>query len=66
MPGACYLANSLLLLLDAPGQSQIFPLLMLPVFVGELSFALLLTVMGVDEAAWQRAARVPGVSGAPA
>jgi len=56
LAGACYLANSLMLLLDVPGQSRLFPLLMLPVFVGELSFALWLTIKGVDEPAWRRLA----------
>jgi hypothetical protein len=56
LAGVCYIANTALLLL-APGiQGQLFPFVMLPCLLAELSFALWLTIKGVDEAGWRRAA----------
>lgn len=51
--GICYLTNSLALLL-APGiASALFPFILLPPFVAELSLALWLLIKGVDEARWK-------------
>ena len=50
--GLCYLTNSFAQLL-APGfQDRIFPAILVPAFIGELSLALWLSVKGVDVAKW--------------
>ena len=55
LAGASYLINSVALIL-APDVAQIlFPWILLPAFVGELSLAAWLTVKGVDPARWQMA-----------
>jgi hypothetical protein len=52
--GLCYLANSFVLLL-APGfASKIFPAILAPAFLGELSFCLWLIVKGVNVPKWNR------------
>jgi len=61
--GACYLANSFALVVSPPLASRLFPLILLPPFVAELSLALWLLVKGVDRTAW--AARVEAPSSAP-
>src|SRR5580693_454129 len=48
LAGLCYLANSFALLLAPDFESRIFPAILLPSFIGELSLALWLTVKGVD------------------
>ncbi len=53
--GACYLVNSFALLLSPGLASALFPLILLPAFVGELSLALWLTFKGVDAGLFQRA-----------
>ena len=53
--GACYLVNSFALLLLPGLASALFPLILLPAFVGELSLALWLTFKGVDAGRFQRA-----------
>jgi hypothetical protein len=50
--GACYIINSFALLLSPPLASRLFPLILLPPFVGELSLALWLVVKGVDPVKW--------------
>jgi hypothetical protein len=55
LAGACYLINSFTLLIS-PALASI--LLLLPAFVGELSFALWLTIKGVNETAWREKARL--------
>ena len=54
--GVCYLINSIALLLAPELQAALFPAILLPAFVAELSFALWLLVKGVDVAEWQRQA----------
>ncbi|MGY4515796.1 DUF4386 domain-containing protein [Lysobacter sp. HA18] len=54
--GACYLINTTLLLLAPEVEGRLFAVLMLPVFIAELSFALWLTIKGVNETAWHRRA----------
>lgn len=56
--GVCYLVNSVALLL-APGiASVLFPAILVPCFIAELSFALWLLIKGVDVAAWRQRAAV--------
>jgi len=47
--GACYLVNSAALILSPPLASMLFPSILVPAFVGELSLAAWLTVKGVTE-----------------
>ena len=46
--GACYLINSVALILSPPLASILFPSILVPAFVGELSLAVWLTVKGVN------------------
>lgn len=55
--GACYLVNSFSLILYPPLQDMLFPLILLPAFIGESAFCLCLLIKGVDVPGWQR--RVP-------
>lgn len=52
--GACYLINSVALLLAPEIARQLFPGILLPCLVAELAFASWLLVKGVDTIAWQR------------
>jgi uncharacterized protein DUF4386 len=54
--GACYLANSAALILSPRLASMLFPSILVPAFIGELSFAVWLTVKGVNVARWQEKA----------
>lgn len=55
LAGACYLVNSYSVFL-APGfAALLFPYILLPCLVGELAFALWLTVRGVNARAWEEA-----------
>jgi len=51
----CYLTNSFALLLAPDFESRIFPAILIPAFIGELSLALWLTVKGIDTAKWEHA-----------
>lgn len=51
--GACYLFNSFVRFLAPTAASVIFQVILLPVFVAELSLAVWLVVKGVDAARWQ-------------
>jgi Domain of unknown function (DUF4386) len=53
--GVCYLVNSFALLLSPGLASALFPLILLPAFVGELALALWLTFKGVDAGQFQKA-----------
>ncbi len=55
--GACYLVNSLSMVLLPSLQAVLFPFILLPSLVGEGAFCLWLLFKGVDTAAWQ--ARTP-------
>lgn len=57
--GLCYLANSAAMLLAPALQARLFPWVMLPCFVAELSFASWLLLKGVDAAEWRRRAALP-------
>ncbi len=54
--GVCYAINSFAVILYPPIGSKLFPVILLPPFVAELSLALWLLVKGVDEAEWRKAA----------
>jgi len=56
LAGACYLMNSFARILSPQLASMLFPAILLPAFIGELSFAMWLTVKGVDMARWQERA----------
>ncbi|HYH78656.1 MAG TPA: DUF4386 domain-containing protein [Longimicrobium sp.] len=51
--GACYLVNSFALIVDPGFASRIFPAILVPAFVGELSFCLWLLVRGVNVEEWR-------------
>ncbi len=51
--GVCYIVNSFALLLYPPIGTRLFPFILLPPFVAELSLALWLLVRGVDVQKWQ-------------
>ena len=54
LAGVSYLGNSLALLLAPALASALFPAILVPAFVGELSFALWLTFKGVNVRQWAR------------
>jgi hypothetical protein len=54
--GLCYLTLSAAQLLSPRLAAVLFPSIFVPAFIGELSFALWLTVKGVDLAGWQEKA----------
>jgi hypothetical protein len=51
--GACYLINSLTVILSPTLSAILFPMILLPAFAGELAFALWLVVKGVDASKWR-------------
>ena len=52
--GVCYLINSFALIISPALSDQLYPAILLPPFVGELSFALWLLVKGVRLEAWPK------------
>ena len=54
LAGVSYLGNSLALLLAPALASALFPAILVPAFVGELSFALWWTFKGVNMQQWAR------------
>jgi len=52
--GICYLTSSFVLLLEPGFHNPLFPVIMLPCFVAELSFCLWLIFKGVDPVKWQQ------------
>ena len=54
--GLCYLINSFALILSPPIAGALFPWVLLPAFIGELSLALWLTVKGVNVPKWEERA----------
>jgi hypothetical protein len=54
--GVCYLTLSTASLLSPPLASMLFPPILVPALIGELSFAVWLTVKGVNVARWQERA----------
>jgi uncharacterized protein DUF4386 len=60
LAGACYIINSFALLLDPALASRLFPAILLPPFLAELSMALWLLVKGVNLPKWHERQRVIG------
>lgn len=57
--GLCYLTDSLALFIAPAFQAKIFPTVLVPSFIGELSLCLWLIVMGVNVPKWkERASRL--------
>jgi hypothetical protein len=54
LAGASYLINSFALLLAPSVAAALFPGILLPAFVGELSFSLWMIIKGVNLAQWQQ------------
>jgi hypothetical protein len=54
--GVCYLTNSFALIAAPKVADRLFPTILLPAFVGELSLALWLSVKGVNVAKWRERA----------
>ena len=54
--GACYLVNSFALLLAPAFEGKIFPAILMPCLIAELSLALWLLVKGVNVAEWKKQA----------
>lgn len=52
--GICYISNTFVLLLSPGLSAMLFPWVLIPCFVAELTFALWLLVRGVDFDKWQR------------
>lgn len=52
--GVCYIVNSFALLLSPPLSRALFPAILLPALIAELSLALWLVVKGVREEEWER------------
>lgn len=52
--GVCYVINSFALLLSPPLASRLFPVILLPALIGELSLALWLVVKGVNVERWNQ------------
>jgi hypothetical protein len=50
--GVCYVVNSFALLLSPPLSSRLFPAILIPSFIAELSLALWLVAKGVNEEKW--------------
>ncbi|HZY96585.1 MAG TPA: DUF4386 domain-containing protein [Candidatus Cybelea sp.] len=55
--GACYIVNSFALFLAPASADALFPYILVPSFIGELSFCLYLIVVGVNLPKWK--ARLP-------
>ena len=53
--GVCYLINSLAVLLAPPLEQILFPAILIPAFIGELTLALWLTFKGVPVSKWKEA-----------
>ncbi len=53
MAGVCYLINSFALILSPEVADKLYPLILVPAFIGELSFCLWLLIMGVNVHRWR-------------
>lgn len=56
--GACYLINSFALLLAPHLEDRLFPAIMVPCLIAELSLALWLLIRGVNETEWRKRAGI--------
>ncbi|MGH9934821.1 MAG: DUF4386 domain-containing protein [Blastocatellia bacterium] len=52
--GVCYVINSFAMLVSPPLSSRLFPAILIPSFIAELSLALWLLVKGVNEEKWDQ------------
>jgi hypothetical protein len=52
--GICYLTNSFALVVAPAVAGRLFPAILLPAFVAEVSLALWLIVKGIDVERWRR------------
>jgi len=59
--GLCYLTDSFSLILSPPVANRLFPAVLIPAFVGEMSLCLWLLLRGVDVHRWKERAGVSGV-----
>jgi hypothetical protein len=64
--GLCYLTNSFVLIIAPALEGIIFPVILIPPFIAELSLCLWLLVKGVNVANWNKQAGTVSVSGAAA
>ena len=53
--GVCYLINSFALIASPPVANRMFPAILIPSFIGELSLALWLLIKGVRIEGWRKA-----------
>lgn len=51
--GLCYLTNSFAMILSPSLANMLFPVILIPAFIGELSLCLWLLVKGVDVSKWE-------------
>ena len=56
--GLCYLTNSFALLLAPTFADRIFPAILAPAFISELSLCLWLLVKGVNAPKWEQQVRM--------
>ncbi|NRR29386.1 DUF4386 domain-containing protein [Oxalobacteraceae bacterium] len=54
LAGVCYLINTFSMILYPPLQNALFPMILLPAFVGESAFCLCLLFKGVNLPQWER------------
>jgi hypothetical protein len=64
--GLCYLTNSFALIIAPAFENVIFPVILIPPFIAELSLCLWLLVKGVNVTKWNKQAGIVSVSGAAA
>jgi hypothetical protein len=64
--GACYLTNSFAVFLAPALEDRIFPLILIPAFIGEASLCLWLLFKGVNVERWKEQARLARSTGVPA
>jgi hypothetical protein len=62
--GVCYVVNSFALLLSPPLSSRLFPAILIPAFIAELSLALWLLVKGVNPEKWDQHVHSAELAGA--
>jgi Domain of unknown function (DUF4386) len=62
--GACYVINSFALLLSPPLSSRLFPAILIPSLIAELSLALWLLAKGVRAEKWDQHVHGTGLAGA--
>ena len=62
--GVCYLINSFALLLSPSLANRLFPAILLPAFIGELSLALWLLLKGVNAEKWDQHTHRAEIAGA--